>query len=221
MKLTRVTEGSGQYQNPAVIGSHKPGVSRRGFIAATGMGVGLAAAGPSLVMEAKAASTTVKDPRKLKQIKSICGNCAVGCGFIAEVENDTWVSTEPWFEHPINQGSLCSKGAAAREHVISEKRLKSPMKLDEGKWKRISWDTAMSEITAKLQDIRKKHGPDALMILGSAHHNNETAYALRKFAAFWGSNNIDHQARICHSTTVAGLANVWGYGAMTLSLIHI
>ena len=46
MKLTRVTEGSGQYQNPAAVGSHKPGVSRRGFIAATGMGVGLAAAGP-------------------------------------------------------------------------------------------------------------------------------------------------------------------------------
>ena len=53
------------------------------------------------------------------------------------------------------------------------------MKLDGGKWKRISWDTAMSEISAKLQDIRKKHGPDALMILGSAHHNNETSYALR------------------------------------------
>ena len=53
MKLTRVTESGGQYQNPAVIGSHKPGVSRRGFITATGMGVGLAAVGPSLVMEAK------------------------------------------------------------------------------------------------------------------------------------------------------------------------
>ena len=64
MKLTRVNESSGQYQNPAVIGRNKEGVSRRGFIAATGRGVGLAAAGPSLEMEAKAASTTVKDPRK-------------------------------------------------------------------------------------------------------------------------------------------------------------
>jgi formate dehydrogenase major subunit len=40
---------------------------------------------------------------------------------------------------------------------------------------------------------------------------------MRKFAAFWGTNNIDHQARICHSTTVAGVANTWGYGAMTNS----
>ncbi|MCU7945968.1 MAG: formate dehydrogenase subunit alpha, partial [Candidatus Thiodiazotropha sp. (ex Cardiolucina cf. quadrata)] len=39
----------------------------------------------------------------------------------------------------------------------------------------------------------------------------------RKFAAFWGTNNVDHQARICHSTTVAGVANTWGYGAMTNS----
>ncbi len=70
------------------------------------------------------------------------------------------------------------------------------MKKAGGKWKRLTWDTAMSEIAAKLQEIRKESGPDAMMILGSAHHTNETAYALRKFAAFWGSNNIDHQARI-------------------------
>ena len=221
MKLNRVTQSDGKYFNPAMMNSLNPRLSRRGFVTAAGMGVGLVAMGPSLVREAKAAESGVKNPRKLKQIKTICGNCAVGCGFIAEVENDTWVSIEPWFEHPINLGSLCSKGAAAREHVISEKRLKSPMKLEGGKWKRISWDTAMSEITAKLKEIRKKHGPDSLMILGSAHHNNETAYALRKFAAFWGSNNIDHQARICHSTTVAGLANVWGYGAMTNSMNDI
>ena len=158
---------------------------------------------------------------QLEQVKTICGNCAVGCGFVGEVQDGVWVSQEPWFEHPINLGSLCSKGAAAREHVISEKRLRYPMKRVNGRWERLSWDQAMSEIVGKLQEIRAQHGPDALMLLGSAHHNNETAYALRKFAAFWGSNNIDHQARICHSTTVAGLANVWGYGAMTNSMNDI
>ncbi|RMD95135.1 MAG: formate dehydrogenase, partial [Alphaproteobacteria bacterium] len=53
--------------------------------------------------------------------------------------------------------------------------------------------------------------------LGSAKHSNEQAYLFRKFAAYWGTNNVDHQARICHSTTVAGVANTWGYGAMTNS----
>ena len=221
MKLTRIGQSDSLSAYQPGMAWANPLLNRRAALVTAGIGLGIAALGPSLVKEARAAKGQIKDPRNLKQIKTICGNCAVGCGFIGEVQDGVWVSTEPWFEHPINQGSLCSKGVAGREHVISEKRLKYPMKLEGGKWKRISWDTAMSEIAAKLQEIRKKYGPDALMILGSAHHTNEAAYALRKLAAFWGSNNIDHQARICHSTTVAGLANVWGYGAMTNSMNDI
>ncbi len=191
MKLRRVTESSelnAKWHSPL-----NPRIRRRKFLGAAGLGLGAAAIGPRLVGDAKAAAN---EPPKAKQIKTICANCAVGCGFIGEVQNGVWTAQEPWFEHPINQGSLCAKGAGAREHVVNEKRLKSPMKLSGGKWQAISWDTAMSEITAKLKSIRSKYGPDSMMILGSAHHTNEAAYALRKFAAFWGSNNIDHQARI-------------------------
>lgn len=221
MKLIRAREDRALTSSPAWPEALNPRVDRRRFLRAAGLGMGLAAAAvPPLVREVEAAENGVKAPQH-EQYKTICSNCAVGCGFIGEVQNGVWVGQEPWFEHPINLGSLCSKGAAAREHVISEKRLRYPMKLDDGKWVRISWEQALDEVTAKLKTIRGQHGPDALMLLGSAHHNNETAYALRKFAAFWGSNNIDHQARICHSTTVAGLANVWGYGAMTNSMNDI
>lgn len=193
MKLRRVTNG--ENASHPWLSKLNAKIERRKFLGAAGLGLGLAAVGPSLVRETKVAKAA--SPKQLKQIKTICGNCAVGCGFIAEVDDQgTWVSQEPWYEHPINQGSLCAKGAGAREHVVNEKRLRSPMKLVGGKWQRIDWDTAMSEITDKLKEIRAKNGPDAMMILGSAHHGNETAYALRKFAAFWGSNNIDHQARI-------------------------
>ena len=65
--------------------------------------------------------------------------------------------------------------------------------------------------------IRDESGPDSVYWLGSAKFSNEQAYLFRKFAAYWGTNNVDHQARICHSTTVAGVANTWGYGAMTNS----
>ena len=91
------------------------------------------------------------------------------------------------------------------------------MKLEGGKWKKISWDDAINEIGDKMLDIRKTSGPDSVYWLGSAKFNNEQSYLFRKFYAFWGSNNGDHQARICHSTTVAGVANTWGYGAMTNS----
>ena len=66
-------------------------------------------------------------------------------------------------------------------------------------------------------ELRKASGPDSVYFIGSSKHNNEQAYLLRKFVSFWGTNNCDHQARICHSTTVAGVANTWGYGAMTNS----
>jgi formate dehydrogenase major subunit len=112
------------------------------------------------------------------------------------VHNGVWVSQEPWFDHPINQGSLCSKGAAARSAVVSEKRLRYPMKLEGGKWKRLSWDQALGEVSGKLLEIRKKHGPDALHINFSAHQSNENGYAIRKWAAMWGTNNADFQARI-------------------------
>ena len=79
------------------------------------------------------------------------------------------------------------------------------------------WDEAIEEIGGKLLEIRANAGPDSVYWLGSAKYSNEQAYLFRKFAAFWGTNNADHQARICHSTTVAGVANTWGYGAMTNS----
>jgi formate dehydrogenase major subunit len=149
--------------------------------------------------------------------KSICTHCSVGCTVIAEVSNGVWIGQEPGWDSPINRGSHCAKGASVRELVHGDRRLKYPMKLVNGQWTRISWDQAMSEIGDKLIDIRAKSGPDSVFWLGSAKFSNEGAYLNRKFAAFWGTNNSDHQARICHSTTVAGVANTWGYGAMTNS----
>ena len=153
--------------------------------------------------------------------KNICTHCSVGCTVIAEVENGVWVGQEPGWDSPINRGSHCAKGAATRELVHGDRRLKYPMKLVNGQWTRISWDTAINEIGDKLMEIRGKSGADSVYWLGSAKFTNEGAYLNRKFAAFWGTNNSDHQARICHSTTVAGVANTWGYGAMTNSYTDI
>jgi formate dehydrogenase major subunit len=95
------------------------------------------------------------------------------------------------------------------------------MKLVNGQWTRVSWDQAMNEIGDKLTAIREKSGPDSVYLLGSAKMSNEGSYLFRKLGAFWGTNNTDHQARICHSTTVTGVANTWGYGAMTNSYTDI
>ncbi|ADE14753.1 molybdopterin oxidoreductase [Nitrosococcus halophilus Nc 4] len=149
--------------------------------------------------------------------RSVCTHCSVGCGVIAEIQNGVWTGQEPDFDSPFNLGAHCAKGASVREHGHGERRVKYPMKLVNGKWKRIAWEQAIEEIGDKLLEIREQHGPDAVFWCGSSKASNEGAYLQRKFAAFWGTNNCDHQARICHSTTVAGVANTWGYGAMTNS----
>src|SRR5712672_2965196 len=149
--------------------------------------------------------------------KNFCTHCSVGCSVIAEVANGVWIGQEPDYASPINRGSHCCKGAAVRDDVRSDRRLRYPQKLVDGQWKRLSWDQAIDQIGDKLLEIRQKAGPDSVYWLGSAKFTNEAAYLNRKLAAFWGTNNSDHQARICHSTTVTGVANTWGYGAMTNS----
>ncbi|MFC4439247.1 MULTISPECIES: molybdopterin-dependent oxidoreductase [Natrialbaceae] len=147
--------------------------------------------------------------------KVICNYCSVGCGFKAVKEGDSFVAMESWKENPINNGSLCSKGAGILETEHSPKRLKHPMRKVDGEWRKISWNQAYDLIAERYEEILEEYGPDSVMMLGSAHHANEEAYAFRKLGAFMGTNNVDHQARICHSPTVAGLANTWGFGAMT------
>jgi formate dehydrogenase major subunit len=192
-------------------------MDRRTFLKRSGVtagGIALASALPAgMVKKAEAASAA----GNIQQIKSVCTHCSVGCTVIAEVSNGAWVGQEPGFDSPLNLGAHCAKGASVRHHAHGDRRLKYPMKLSGGKWQKISWDDAINEIGDKMLEIRKTSGPDSVYWLGSAKFNNEQSYLFRKFYAFWGSNNGDHQARICHSTTVAGVANTWGYGAMTNS----
>ena len=197
-----------------------PTMDRRAFLRRSGLGVGvgIAATQLTLVKKAQAAQgAPAIGEGKIEIKRTVCSHCSVGCAVDAIVENGVWVRQEPVFDSPINLGSYCAKGAALREHGHGEFRLRYPMKLVNGKYERISWDTALTEISAKMQELKKASGPDSVYFVGSSKHNNEQAYLLRKFVSFWGSNNCDHQARICHSTTVAGVANTWGYGAMTNS----
>ncbi|AWN54960.1 formate dehydrogenase subunit alpha [Methylobacterium sp. 17Sr1-1] len=195
-------------------------LDRRGFLRKSGLAAGgLAALGTvrlGAVRPAQAAGSSA-DPAQAVIRKNICTHCSVGCTVTAEVVNGVWVGQEPSWASPINRGAHCAKGAAIRELVHSDRRLRYPMKIVNGEWQRVSWDQAITEITDKLQAIRNKNGADSVYWLGSAKFTNEASYLFRKFAAYWGTNNVDHQARICHSTTVAGVANTWGYGAQTNS----
>ncbi|HEX2258067.1 MAG TPA: molybdopterin-dependent oxidoreductase, partial [Afifellaceae bacterium] len=203
---------------------HAEGLSRRAFLQRSGLAsLGAASAatfGSGMLRPAQAQPGPVA-PAQVELKKTVCPFCAVGCSIWAEVENGAWIGQEPVFESPVNMGTHCAKGAATRELAIGERRLKYPTKLVDGRWTRVSWEEAIDEIGGRLLQIRDESGPDSVYWLGSAKFSNEMAYLCRKFAAFWGTNNTDHQARICHSTTVSGVANMYGYGAMTNSFNDI
>ena len=204
----------------AALATETSGVDRRTFLRRSGIVAGSLAAIGALSLGSVRRAEAGPPPAKGAAVtlrKNICTHCSVGCTVMAEVSNGVWIGQEPGWDSPINRGSHCAKGAATRELVHGDRRLRYPMKMVNGQWTRISWDQAINEIGDKLNAIREKSGPDSVYWLGSAKFTNEAAYLNRKFAAYWGTNNSDHQARICHSTTVAGVANTWGYGAMTNS----
>ena len=229
MLLTKKTSGSTRPKTNLMSGgiaafnNAMSTVDRRAFLQRSGMVAGAGAFAASLPFsmmkkaDAAVAAAAAGTEGKMDIKRTVCTHCSVGCAIDAVVQNGVWVRQEPVFDSPINLGAHCAKGAAIREHGHGEHRLKYPMKLVDGKYKRITWDEAYTEIGDKLLQLRKESGPDSVYWVGSSKHNNEQAYLLRKFVSLFGSNNCDHQARICHSTTVAGVANTWGYGAMTNS----
>lgn len=178
--------------------SLNPRLARRSFLKLSAATAALSGALLTTRMTAKASTPAAAEAAYpgSKMVRSVCTHCAVGCGINAEVRNGVWVRQEVAQDHPVSRGGYCCKGASAIDMVTSEKRLKTPMKRVNGKWQKISWDQAMGEIATKLTAIRDTDGPDALHLNGSAKVSTEMAYLQRKFAAFWGSNNVDHQARI-------------------------
>ena len=164
-KPTAAARGAGMFGSVAAAAP----MDRRAFLKRSGLAAGgLAAAGAvssmSMVGKAEAGPTTpgVEIVRK----KSICTHCSVGCTVTAEVQNGVWVGQEPSWDSPINNGTHCAKGAAVRELVHGDRRLKYPMKLVDGQWKRLSWDQAIDEIGAKLLEIREKAGPEFGVLAG-------------------------------------------------------
>ena len=226
MLLTKTANGA-QDRAPAarprlrrLAGAKLLTMDRRTFLKRSGLVAGTGAFASQLPFELIGrAGAAAESAAKVETKRTVCTHCSVGCSIDAVVENGVWVRQEPVFDSPLNLGAHCAKGASVREHGMHENshRLKTPMKLVNGKWQSMTWDQALDEVCGKLLAIRKESGPDAVFWVGSSKHSNEQSYLLRKFVSFFGTNNCDHQARICHSTTVAGVANTWGYGAMTNS----
>src|SRR5437868_6489443 len=164
-----------------------PTMDRRAFLRRSGLGVGVGIAASQLTLVKKARADEARAPGvgagTIEVRRTVCSHCSVGCAIDAVVENGVWVRQEPVFDSPINLGAHCAKGAAIREHGHGEFRLRYPMKLVNGKYQRISWEAALNEVSAKIEELRKQSGPDAVFWVGSSKHSNEQSYLMRKFVS--------------------------------------
>jgi len=150
-----------------------------------------------------------------------CGYCAVGCRFDLYSDGEEILAARPTDEEdaPVNGISTCVKGKFGYDFVNSDDRLTSPLVRDEnGEFREASWDEALSRVAEGLGGIKEEHGGDALSVIASSKATNEENYLMGKFARqVLGTNSVDNCNRLCHSSTVAGLAQTYGYGAASIS----
>ncbi|GAB4390092.1 MAG: formate dehydrogenase subunit alpha [Thermodesulfovibrionales bacterium] len=158
----------------------------------------------------------------MEKFLTVCPYCGCGCGLYLHVEEKRVTGVSPSRNHPVNAGSLCVKGWNCHEFVHHPDRLRHPLVREDGAFRRATWSEALGRVADSLGRLREFHGPDSIGLLSSAKCTNEENYLMMKFArAVIGTNNIDHCARLCHSSTVGGLAAAFGSGAMTNSITEI
>ncbi|MDM0050723.1 nitrate reductase [Variovorax sp. J22R115] len=156
----------------------------------------------------------------MKETRSTCPYCGVGCGVIIESDGAqiTGVRGDP--EHPANFGRLCTKGSTlhltASAAVTMQTRLLQPMqRATRGSAPAaISWDGALDVAVEKFSQVIRDHGPDAVGFYVSGQLLTEDYYVFNKLAkGLVGTNNIDTNSRLCMSSAVAGYKKTLGADA--------
>jgi formate dehydrogenase major subunit len=182
--------------------------TRRKFLAALGTaGAAAGALGPPT--PAEAAAIPAPKTAGATETTTVCPFCGVGCGQVVSVKGGRVVSIEGDRRHPINEGTLCSKGAAAAQVTNNSLRLKEPLYRAPGsdRWEKKSWDWMMPRIAERVKATRDAsfqtevggvavNRTEAIASLGGAALDNEECYLLAKLMRALGIVYLEHQARI-------------------------
>ena len=186
-------------------------VSRRGFLKITGATTGGTILGSLGFFPQRAEAQTLDLKIKYaKESTTICPYCAVGCSQIVSVSKGKIINIEGDPDHPVNQGSLCSKGEALIQVANNERRLtkvlyRAPYS---DHWEEKSWDLALPEMAKRIKKTRDENWMvkdnkgrivnrvEALAGLGGAALDNEECYLWSKLARSLGIVYLEHQARI-------------------------
>jgi formate dehydrogenase alpha subunit len=155
-------------------------------------------------------------------VRTVCPYCGCGCVIDLEVHEGRVVRVSSPVGVGPGEGNLCVKGRYAFQFIHHPDRLTQPLVRRGGELAPATWDEALDLVAGRLAALRDEHGPDALAGFASARCTNEENYLFQKlFRAVVGTNNVDHCARLCHASTVTGLRQSLGSGAMTNTLADL
>jgi sulfite reductase (NADPH) flavoprotein alpha-component len=150
---------------------------------------------------------------EIKQVKSVCPYCGVGCGMVLHVSQNRVVRVSGDKNHPANFGSLCTKGSTVDQTVHSPDRLMYPQRRRAGwqapgrggPFERVPMETALQTVADRLRGIIEAHGPDAVALYVSGQLSTEAQYAANKLCkGFIRTNNIDSNSRLCMASAASG-----------------
>jgi len=149
---------------------------------------------------------------KAKWVATDCTICYHSCGMNVLVEDGKIKKVEGLKDHPLNKGGLCPKGERAIEMVYHPDRLKYPLKKVKGKWERLTWDDALSEIADQLQRLKKEFGPDILSIFSGSIgvENFEMMELAQRFKGAFGTPNFISVEGICYRMRIRARQMTFG-----------
>jgi formate dehydrogenase major subunit len=191
--------------------------TRRDFMkvgAAGAAAVGVSSLGFDVAV---AEARTVKQGLRIEGAKlshSVCPYCAVGCSLLAYTRKNgngvelLQIEGDP--DSPINEGTLCPKGASAMELAVSRRRLQYPLYRapGAGDWKRVSWDFVLDKLARKIKAARDRtfvtkddegnvvNRTEGLAFAGGAAFSNEEGYLATKLMRGLGLVYLEQQARV-------------------------
>jgi anaerobic selenocysteine-containing dehydrogenase len=147
-----------------------------------------------------------KVPRRYSLVPTVCFNCESACGLLAYVDKTTYEIRR--FEgnpaHPGSRGRNCAKGPATHNQIYDPERLLYPLKRvgarGEGKWKRITWDQAISEISEKMRKSRKEKENGIVYHVGRPGEDGYTNRVVQS----WGVDGHNSHTNICSAAARAG-----------------
>jgi formate dehydrogenase major subunit len=158
---------------------------------------------------------------KIKQTKTVCTYCGVGCSFDIWTRDRHILKVEP-AHGPANGVSTCIKGKFGWDYVNSPDRLTKPLIREGDGFRQATWDEALGLVARRFAEIKAENGPDALAFISSSKCTNEESYLMQKLArAVIGTNNMDNCSRYCQAPATTGLFRTVGYGGDSGSISDI